>query len=77
MVLDGLRAGRVALSESPMGPVLLRLGDELVAVGADGALLTDMSGRRRMVRGDRVAFPAGPGVHWLEDDRAKLLALSA
>jgi hypothetical protein len=30
-----------------------------------------------MVRGDRVAFPAGPGVHWLEDDRAKLLALSA
>jgi hypothetical protein len=76
-VLAGLAAGMVAITESPTGPALLRVGDELVAVGADGALLADFTGRRRLVYGDRAVFPAGTGPHWLEDHRAQVLALSA
>jgi hypothetical protein len=76
MVLDALGAGRVAISESPTGPALLRVGDELVAVGADGALLTAFDGRRHLVHGDTARFPAAPGLHWLEDHRAQVLAVS-
>lgn len=76
MVLDALRAGRVAIGDSPAGPVLLRVGDELIAVDADGAVLTDFSGRRRVVRGGRVAFPGEPGPHWLEDHMTRVLAIS-
>jgi hypothetical protein len=75
-VLDGLARGRVAITESPDGPVLLRLGDEFVVLGAEGALLADMAGRRRLVGSDRARFPAGPGPHWLEDDRARVLAIA-
>jgi hypothetical protein len=77
MLLDSLRAGRVAISESPTGPVLLRTGGELVAVDADGAYLTGFSGRRRVVRGDRASFPDDPGPQWLEDGRAQVLAVAA
>jgi hypothetical protein len=35
-VLDALCVGRVAISASPDGPVLIRDGDELVPVDADG-----------------------------------------
>jgi hypothetical protein len=78
MVLDGLRAGRVAVGESPTGPALVRTeSGEFVALGADGALLTGFSGRRQVVRGERVSFPAGPGPHWLEDHRAQVLAVAA
>ncbi|MFS8478794.1 MAG: CehA/McbA family metallohydrolase [Micromonosporaceae bacterium] len=76
-VLAALAAGRTAVSESPDGPLLLRVGDELVALDADGLLLTDFTGRRRAVRGDRHAFPAAPGAHWLEDERTRIMALSA
>jgi hypothetical protein len=76
-VLAGLAAGRVAVTESPSGPALLRVDGDLVAVDADGALLVDSGGRRRLVRADRAVFPAGPGPHWLEDGRAQVLALSA
>jgi hypothetical protein len=76
-VLAGLAAGRVAVTESPIGPALVRVGDDLVAVDADGALLVDFTGQRRPVRADRTVFPAGPGPHWLEDHRARVLALCA
>jgi predicted metal-dependent phosphoesterase TrpH len=76
VLLDALAAGPVAVGDSPVGPVLLRLGDELVAVGADGAVLTDFTGERRPVLGDRVSFPAVPGPHWLEDHRAQVLAVT-
>ncbi len=76
-VLGGLRARRVAISAERDGPLLLRLDDELVALGADGALLTGPDGRRRVVHGDRTAFPAEPGPHWLEDHEAAVLAISA
>ena len=75
-VLGGLRAGRVAISADRDGPLLLRLGDELVALGADGALLTGPDGRRRVVHGDRATFPAAAGPHWLEDHETAVLAIS-
>ncbi|MGC9668770.1 CehA/McbA family metallohydrolase [Planosporangium sp. 12N6] len=74
-VLAGLAAGRVAVTASPTGPVLVRVGDELVAVDADGTLLVDFTGRRRPVRGARVVFPAAAGPYWLEDHRAQVLAI--
>lgn len=73
--LDGLRAGRTAVSAGRLGPVLLRMGDELVAMDAQGALLADPTGRRQLVRSAREAFAAGPGPHWLEDGRTAVLAL--
>ena len=75
-VLGGLRAGRVAISAVRDGPLLLRLGDELVALGADGALLTGPDGLRRLVHGERASFPAAPGPHWLEDHQSAVLAIS-
>lgn len=79
-VLDGLRAGRVAVSAGSTGstePVLLRLGDELVAVGAAGLLVPGPDGRRIPVRGDHVTVPAGPGPRWLEDHDTTVIALTA
>ena len=83
-VLDGLRAGRVAVSAGSAagsagsaGPVLLRLGDDLVAVGAAGLLVSGPDGRRIPIRGDRVSIPAGPGPRWLEDHDTAILALTA
>ncbi len=77
-ILDGLRAGRVAVSAAPDAPVLLRVDGELVAVDADGTLLVDFEGRRRPVRGSvaRTAL-SGPGPYWLEDAKAQVLAISA
>lgn len=74
-VLDGLAAGRVAISADPDGPLLVPAGEDLLALDADGALLADTTGRRRVVRGDRATFPAGPGLHWLEDHRTQILAI--
>jgi len=76
-VLGGLRSRRVAVSASPTGPLLLRVADHLVALGADGTLLTGPDGRRRVVYGDRAVFPAGSGPHWLEDGDTRVLAISA
>jgi len=75
-VLGGLRARRVAISADRDGPLLLRVGDEMVALGADGALLTGPDSRRRVVHGDRATFPAEPGPRWLEDDQTAVLAIS-
>ncbi|MDQ1620791.1 MAG: hypothetical protein QOE19_3360 [Actinomycetota bacterium] len=75
-VLGGLRAGRVAISSASSGPLLLRVGDELVALGGDGAVLTGPDGRRRIVRGDTATFPAEPAPHWLEDQETRVLAVS-
>jgi len=76
-VLAGLAAGRTSISADRNGPVLLRLGDELLAIDADQAILADPSGRRRLIRGSRASFPAPaePGPQWLEDDQTAVLAL--
>lgn len=89
-LLEAVAAGRTAVSytnrrngteEVPdpfAAPVLLRVGEDLVADGADGLVLVDGAGRRRLVTGDRVRFPAAAfeGVAHLEDADRRVWALS-
>jgi len=75
-VIDGLRQGRVAISGRRDGPVLLRSGDELIAVDAEGTTLTGPDGPRACVRGPRESFPAAVGHHRLLDDTGATLALT-
>ena len=74
-VRDALLAGRTAVSAGPGAPLLLRLGDELLALDADGTLLEYPDGRHRVVRGDRCLLPAGDGLHVLESHRMEVIAL--
>jgi PHP domain len=75
-VLDGLRAGRVAISASRDGAVLLRDGDSLVAVGADGLVLAGMEGPRKRIAGDLVRLPGTPGYHRLLTPTGTTVALT-
>ena len=76
-VLGGLAAGRTAISAGRDEPVLLRVDDEFVALDADGTYLVDAAGRRRVVHGDSVRFPAGDGPHRLETATNSVVAISA
>ncbi|WP_216853635.1 CehA/McbA family metallohydrolase [Phytoactinopolyspora halotolerans] len=76
LVLDGLRAGRTAVAQRRDAPVLLRVDDEFVALGADGTVLVDVEGRRRVVRGEVARFPAAPGPHRLETPDAAVVAIT-
>jgi hypothetical protein len=79
-ILAALRAGRVAISATRDGPVLLRAdGDPaggLVAVGADGLILAGPEGPCLRVRGDMATLPGKPGYHRLLDPRGATLALT-
>ncbi|MFI6319543.1 CehA/McbA family metallohydrolase [Nonomuraea sp. NPDC050556] len=75
LVFEGVRAGRTAVSAGPDEPLLLRLGDELLALDADGLVLVRPDGRRQVVRGERVLVPAGEGPHRLETDENEVMAL--
>jgi len=74
-VLGGVAAGRTAVSADPTGPVLLRLGDELLALGADGLLLSGFDAGRRPVVGERAVLGGAGGPWWLEDDQMRVLAV--
>jgi hypothetical protein len=82
-VLEGLRAGSVAISESPLGPVVCRRGDEVLVTGGEGATLVVQEvagqpvgeGRRRLVRSGREVHRAGEGTVVLLAG-SKVLALS-
>jgi hypothetical protein len=76
-VLDGLRAGRVAITAQRDGPVLLRLAGELIAVGAEGTTLTGPEGPRALVSRPRESFGGQPGYHRLTDGTGATLALTA
>ena len=79
-VLDALRAGRTAVSADLAvagAPVLLRVGDELIAVDAEGALLMAPDGSRTPIRSARQSLPAGPNGHLLLSPDGATLALSA
>ncbi|MFD7025065.1 CehA/McbA family metallohydrolase [Promicromonospora sukumoe] len=85
-ILDAIRRGRTAISRfpGPGEPVLVRVGDDLVAVDADSTVLVEGlpdggTDRRRRVRGDRVTFSAPPerGPYRLEAADRTLLAISA
>jgi hypothetical protein len=64
-IMDGLRAGRVAISAGLDGPVLLRHDGELVAIDADGLILTGPDGPVAQVTGDLCRLPGRPGHHRL------------
>jgi hypothetical protein len=55
--------------------VLLRLGDELLALGADGLLLSGFDAGRRPVVGERAVLSGTGGPWWLEDDQMRVLAV--
>ncbi|GAA0951776.1 CehA/McbA family metallohydrolase [Nonomuraea longicatena] len=76
-VLAAVAEGRTAVSAGPDAPLLLRLGDELLALGADGLVLVRPDGGRAVIRGERVTVPAGPGPHRLETYENEVMALCA
>jgi hypothetical protein len=76
-ILDGLRAGRASISARRDGPVLLRMGGELVAVGAEGATLAGPDGPYALVRRPLATFPAADGHHRLLDPSGATLALTS
>ena len=76
-VLDGLRAGRTAVSAGREAPVLLPVAGELVALGAPGALVV-AGGQRQAVHSDRDTIsPAGTGGQVLCAHDGRVLALAA
>jgi hypothetical protein len=74
-VVGAVRAGRTAVSASVDGPIVVRDGDQFVAVDAEGLLLTGSGRPRRRVLGDRFRLPAWSGPCWLEDDNRVVHAL--
>lgn len=79
-ILDGVKAGRTALSMGGVrsGAVLLRLGDELIALDADGAIFSDITGRRRVITGPRQTLKdTGSGPYRLESADRQILAITA
>jgi PHP domain len=75
-VLAAIAAGRTAISASRDGPVLLRVGDELIASDADGAILVGPDGPMARVRGSLAKFAAAEGCHRLVDETDATLALT-
>jgi PHP domain len=75
-VLDGLRAGRVAVTASRNGPILVRHDDGFVAVGADGLLLADPEGPYRRIAGDVARLPGRAGYHRLVTPLGATVALA-
>jgi hypothetical protein len=75
-VLDGLRAGRTAISASRDGPVLFRVDGDLLAAAADGTVLAGPEGPKARVRGALARFPGAAGCHRLLDATGATLALT-
>lgn len=75
-VLAALADGRVAISATPLGPVMVRHGDSLVVVDGDGCRLVGPEGDSRVITSDRETLPYRPGPHLLTDPHGLVLALS-
>ncbi|MEW9529595.1 CehA/McbA family metallohydrolase [Microbispora sp. NPDC049125] len=73
-VVRAVAEGRTAVSASPGGPLLLRHGEEFLAVDADGLVLWGPR-TRAVVRGDLVRLPARPGLHRLETPANEVMAM--
>jgi hypothetical protein len=75
-ILDAVAAGRTAISAGRDGPVLLRIGDEFVAVEADGMILAGTEGPKARIRGQLAKFPAAEGFHRIVDLTGATVALT-
>jgi hypothetical protein len=75
-VLDGIAAGRTAISADRDGPVLLRVDGDLLAAAADGTILAGPDGPKARVRGALARFPGAAGCHRLLDGTGATLALT-
>jgi hypothetical protein len=75
-IIDGLRAGRTAISASAQGPVLLRQDDSLIAIDADGLTLAGPEGPRQRITGNLATLNSRPGYHRLLDPTGATLALT-
>jgi len=76
-VLEGLRAGRVAITAERNGPILVRHDGGFIAIGADGLLVADPEGPYRRVAGDVARLPGRPGYHRLVTPLGATVALTA
>ena len=76
-LLEAMAAGQVAISATRDGPLLLRVDGELLACGADGAILVGPDGPRARVRGDLARFGELAGSHRLVDATGATLALTS
>jgi PHP domain len=76
-VLDGLRAGRVAITASRNGPILVRHDGGFTAIGADGLLVADPDGPYQRISGDVARLPGRPGYHRLVTPLGATVALTA
>jgi hypothetical protein len=80
-LLAGIAAGHTAISATRTGPLLLRCGDEVVALDADGLVLVRPDETRVLIREDgtgRRSFPASQsGMYRLETWRNEVVALCA
>lgn len=75
-LLHALADGHTALSARPDAPLLLRYGDELLALDAADTILVAPDGARTVLRAPRSRLPAPPGLHRLETPTCQVLALS-
>jgi len=81
-IIEGLRAGSVAISCSPAGPLAVRRGDEVEVTGGAGATVVVLEGplqplgegRRLAVREERASLPVGAGTALLVRE-GKVVAL--
>ncbi|GAB2630151.1 CehA/McbA family metallohydrolase [Kribbella swartbergensis] len=74
-VLDGLAAGRTAISTSYTAPVLVRTGDELIALDAPNTLVISPDGTRHPVPTTHHSLPTTPGPHVLLTHTGQFLSL--
>lgn len=76
-LFNALKNGPTALSMGIESPLLMRVDGELLAIDAEGTLLIDFEGHRRLVRGSTVSFKdTGPGPFRLETADRQILAVS-
>ena len=75
-VLGALRAGSIALSAEPAGPVAVRHEGDLVVVDGPSTTLIGPDGEARRISSDHERLRGGPGLHRLVSDDGLTLALT-